>query len=395
MKCTFCGTDNAENAKACCNCGQPLNAFDTSDTAPEMYVMQTTSEESGATNAANSKHSKKILIAMLAVLIAVAGIFAASFAMKESNYNKAVAQFESGNYADAKTAFSALKGYKDADAYIVECDYQYALRLLEEGDYAAAIDAFTELGDYSDSASHLAQAKMSRKFMLFTTDGESEELLDDVILTTPEAAESAMEDKIYGTWYNAETGAEMSAQKYEIAGEPYCVLRVMDFDGYVYVDYCDPANTKHRFTVSNSYDYFDYIDEGVARLALYDEQSDTETQYLAITPEEYDVLVSENAEIAASQPQYSNDQVIDKTFSMFKSKIGGYYSGADTLYHSASYSDAHVEYDWANRTYLCTMIGEYTTNVFDFWGTSTQTYFVTAELMDTGSGLSIISFYIT
>jgi len=41
------------------------------------------------------------------------------------------------------------------------------------------------------------------------------------------------------------------------------------------------------------------------------------------------------------------------------------------------------------------MTCEYISNVFDMWGTSTDTYFVTAKFLDNGSSLSMIDLQIS
>lgn len=95
---------------------------------------------------------------------------------------------------------------------------------------------------------------------------------------------------------------------------------------------------------------------------------------------------------ANREPLYSNEEVIGYVFDIFSDDIGSYYSGVDRMYTSTSYSDAYVEFDGRSRTYTCTMIGEFTSNIFDIWGTSTQTYFVYAELRETDDGLKLTYF---
>ena len=84
---------------------------------------------------------------------------------------------------------------------------------------------------------------------------------------------------------------------------------------------------------------------------------------------------------------FSDEDVCNKVFDAFKKKVRGHYSGAELLYHSSSYSDAYVTYNPSSCTYTCSMTAEYCTNIFDFWGTSTSTYFVNAELADKNGSL--------
>lgn len=84
---------------------------------------------------------------------------------------------------------------------------------------------------------------------------------------------------------------------------------------------------------------------------------------------------------------FSDNVVCDKVFAAFKKKIQGGYSGAELLYHSSSYTDGYVTYDPGRCTYSCSMTAEYCSNIFDMWGTSTSTYFVTAELVEKNGNL--------
>ena len=84
---------------------------------------------------------------------------------------------------------------------------------------------------------------------------------------------------------------------------------------------------------------------------------------------------------------FSDNAVCDKVFASFKKKIQGGYSGAEILYHSSSYSDGYVTYDPGRCTYSCSMTAQYCSNIFDMWGTSTSTYFVTAELAEKNGSL--------
>lgn len=84
-----------------------------------------------------------------------------------------------------------------------------------------------------------------------------------------------------------------------------------------------------------------------------------------------------------------NNTVLETVFSTVKKKISGAYSGAQVLYHSASYSNGYVSYNPNNGIYSCSMTAEYCTNIFDIWGTSTSTYFVNAELIESNGKLTI------
>ena len=97
--------------------------------------------------------------------------------------------------------------------------------------------------------------------------------------------------------------------------------------------------------------------------------------------------VQQNPAEQSGMRGFSDNAVCDKVFASFKKKIQGGYSGAEILYHSSSYSDGYVTYDPGRCTYSCSMTAQYCSNIFDMWGTSTSTYFVTAELAEKNGSL--------
>ncbi len=93
-------------------------------------------------------------ISAAALCVAVIGIAAYAvpkFVVPAVNYSNAQKLYESGDYQSAKTAFSALEGYKESNDYILKCDYSEAEQLFNNRKYPEAADAFTALDGYSDS----------------------------------------------------------------------------------------------------------------------------------------------------------------------------------------------------------------------------------------------------
>lgn len=338
---------------------------------------------------------KKPIIGVLGLLLLIIALAVAVPAYQKSNqYSSAIIAFNNEDYVEAEKIFTTLSGYKDADDYVIECKYQNAIIDLENEQYENALAVFESLENYKDTQDYTDKALFGRKYaMLDSGDDASPERLE-VLLTSPEEVESALESNFYQTWYDYNTGEELQFNRYWLNGNYYGIKEAADIDGYISLTCYYMDNPGQDISMSIEYDYFDYIDEVVDRLYLYDNDSNY-TQYYLITPQEYDELVALNEEAMNSQPNYSDDTIIEKTFSTFKSKIRGNYSGASVLYHSSSYSDAYVSYDRQSRTYTCTLNAKYSTNAFDFWGTSTQTYFVTAQFLDTGSDLAMISFNIS
>ena len=89
------------------------------------------------------------------VVLVVIGIFGGMWVIKSSDYNKALAQLEAGNYQQAQDEFEALGGFRDARAQAAAAGdwvaYRAAQQLFEAGDYKAAQAAFEALGSFEDS----------------------------------------------------------------------------------------------------------------------------------------------------------------------------------------------------------------------------------------------------
>lgn len=93
------------------------------------------------------------------------------------------------------------------------------------------------------------------------------------------------------------------------------------------------------------------------------------------------------------EPAVSEEDVINKVFDKAKSDIRSYYgNGVETLYHGADINNSYVEYDPETNAYLCILEITYSTNIFDFWGTSNSVYTVTAIVLNTGNELMITDY---
>lgn len=294
-------------------------------------------------------------LSIVILILAVIAILSLSSIVKTVRYNAAVDLYNKGEYIEAEKKFSLLQGYKDADKY-------------------------------------LEKTLFERKYALLNVDSGRNELLGDSLLTDKNAIESAMTSNFYGrkTWYDSESGQVLPLDKYYLNGKAYGVKYAVYFDGYLSVKCYYIDTPKLEFSISDEYVFFDYIEEVVYYLDIT-EGNRTKTYY-EVTPQKYNELVSQNIEAMERMPNYDDATIIEKTFNAFKNKIRSNYSGADVIYHYAEYSDAYVVYDAATKTYTCTMTGQYTTNMFDFWGTSTQTYYITAQFRDTGSELVLIGY---
>ena len=104
-------------------------------------------------NPKKNKGHKSLILVVLIVLLAglLAGYKYGPGLINGYKYDKATALADSGNFAEAITAFKDLGDYSDSQKKALECEYNYALKLEEDGKFAEAKLAFENLGDYSDA----------------------------------------------------------------------------------------------------------------------------------------------------------------------------------------------------------------------------------------------------
>ena len=315
----------------------------------------------------------------------------------ECLYEIAIVDFDNGEYAIAADTFSELVNYKKSADYLLECLYQIAIVDLDNDEYDNAIETFLELENYKDSSEYLHKAILERKYANLNVNIDIDPIYFDMAgINSAEEVEDCMSAFIYGVWFSKETGKEFMIDFQQINDRPYAVNYATITGGTVVVNFYYLDEPGNNYNISNHWQEFEYIDVHISTLSISQtnsENNEVDTLY-SISLEEYNSFNEENSQAAARQQNYTDDEIIQKAFSTFKNKIGGNYSGAGKLYHTANYSDAYVSYDWASKTYSCTFIGKYTTNIFDIFGTSTQTYFVSAEFLDTGSGLELLYFNI-
>lgn len=88
------------------------------------------------------------------------------------------------------------------------------------------------------------------------------------------------------------------------------------------------------------------------------------------------------------EQRYTDEEIANMAFNTFTSKKKSKYGmDAHVLYHGSTLNSSNVEFDETENRYYCTLNAEYTTNIFDFFGTSTTSYVVTAVYYDDGEQL--------
>lgn len=316
----------------------------------------------------------------------------------ECTYQMAIVDFERGAYEEAVKVLSQIGDYKHSSKYLTECLYQIAIVNLEKGEYDKAIEMFSNLEEYKDSSEYRKKAVLERKYERFNLHIDIEPKYFELTgLMTVEEVEDALSNWMYDQWYDIEANENIVVCAEHINNRPYGINYVTCTGSTYVVNFYFLDNPEETIKMVNTYVWFEYIDVYISTLEFSSAKPDgkkTHTLY-AVPAEEYNSFLQKDTQVAAQQPRYTNDQIIQKAFSLFQNKIGGYYSGAGKLYHSSGYSDANVSYDWQSKTYTCTFLGSYCTNIFDVWGTSTNVYYVIVKYSDTGADLALCGFSIT
>lgn len=105
---------------------------------------------------------KKIWTLILAV-----GIIAALLTgCNSSDYKKASALYDEGNYKEAIAIFEELEDYEDSAARLIDSKYMYAETLYNAGSFEEALSLYNEVSGYKDSAEKAASA--TREIMYIT-----------------------------------------------------------------------------------------------------------------------------------------------------------------------------------------------------------------------------------
>ena len=174
-------------------------------------VINGNNQKDAVVNPEKKKGPKALILVVLIVLLAglLAGYKYGPGLINGYKYDKATALADSGNFAEAITAFKNLGDYSDSQEKALECEYNYALKLEEDGKFAEAKLAFENLQNYSDSEtrvqacaySEAKQALESKNFKvaseLFMSLGDYGDSKDMVKECSYRQALSLMENKEY------------------------------------------------------------------------------------------------------------------------------------------------------------------------------------------------------
>ena len=174
-----CGEVNSEKEAGCHTCGNKLSELLTCNLkkltiekdqrlAREKVEQEAKIAADKAAAEMSAKNAKKILAVVISVLVCIVAVLVIiKVAIPNSNYNKAKALLDAGQYEEAVAAFEALNGYKDSAEQIkaaedakaeaeIEARYLYAVSCIQSSQYIDAMTTLTEIEGYKDSSDLIA-----------------------------------------------------------------------------------------------------------------------------------------------------------------------------------------------------------------------------------------------
>ncbi len=319
-----------------------------------------------------------------------AGSFQDAAAMAAKSYYIYGQQLlEAGDNEGARAAFAAAGDYDNAPDMVVKLDYKHAIALLNAGETEAALEQFATLGDYNQTEYYVAQAAIAGKY----ANCESEAAGDDSF-SDWRAAENALTNVLYGTWYNEE-GKALEITATTINGQGYTIDKA---EGY-------EKNIKLSGVLADGSAY--ELKTMPAFAGPVDAVVFTDGLYFNATAEQLEAALEarangEYAEYEVAQ-KYADEVVIQKALDLFVAEapaqeaaeaeegLMGKVMGLVPAHYVAK--EAAVEYDAVTATYIVDMKAAYVTNLKDSFNLNNcETTAVTAAFKDAGTKLEVLAF---
>lgn len=345
-----------------------------------------------------SKNTKFIIIGII-IAIALIGAIAMVVLKDPMAYSKATKMMEKENYTGAMEILKDLD-YKKSDELYTECQYRYGIQLFEEGKNLECMEVLQEVWNYSDDVEeYIYQASLNEKYKDYdevNSDMTSEEL--ETLLAKGNEVGGTYADgtQYYGCYYN---------YNYDEYANPdvkqYITFYSDDLDGkFFYITKAEYVDVPSQLTSVGFYGYFVDDPDTTVSVSILAYTFMNEPNYEMILDYDQDSYFSMDPETytyyQTLMPIFSDDEIISATFNLFKTRAkNAYQTGtASDFYHNCTYSNASVSYDYDTQIYTCKMKASYNTNVFNFFGTNTRTYNVTAYFENYGSSPTLIDYTI-
>lgn len=190
IKCSECGNEVSDKAKACPNCGCPIEKAIEGEISPkgegdlqnvdENEVIDDVSKEDLNNSEAEAKKviaaepapkpqsSKRILIVsgIAAAIIIIGGIGIYFGTANYRNYTSAIKQMENKKYEEAISKFEKLGAYKDSVEMFKKSSYELGKDLFKQDKFEDARTYFEEIGDFEDAKEMVKECEYQ-----LTTDG--------------------------------------------------------------------------------------------------------------------------------------------------------------------------------------------------------------------------------
>ena len=182
IKCTNCGKEISDKAKACPSCGKTIEVTLKDETIEKNDLDEIKGQDHSAHNSSmndqksstDNKSRKKagIIIALIAGVVIIAGGLGVFFyynnVVKPANaYKEAEALLNEKKYAEAQQKFNSLGDYEDSAEKIIECDYLAANDDLVAGNYDSAKEAFGKIVEYKDSTDKIKECDYQKALDLY------------------------------------------------------------------------------------------------------------------------------------------------------------------------------------------------------------------------------------
>ena len=386
---------------------------------------------------------KKIVLALSVSILLRMSLTGCSEEAKK--YNAAIELVENADYEAAAAKFLELNDYKDSYVKMVECQYilaernigeqkyELALELLEslksnlkeedisncqekiiqcsvkyvdnlisENNFLKALEILNSIKGQADVQRKIDLCKKKLKYENFTSVVEEEKFIEDIGFNEYDTvglydcisvndAEKWISERFYQSWYSDE-GDLLTIDELKFDEKEYNVLYACESnilreyaDTMVFMENGNNTEIKYAYIM----DFLYYVGDGTEPYKVLTVGSGENcNRYYDKTPEQMAEFESRYQKYLDSQPQYSDQVIVERAYEAFMNKMRSMVvDPREIIYIGGKVTNSTVYYDSETKTYSCNLEVEYHPNPFDFYGFTWSYYSVQAEFVDTGSSL--------